>query len=243
MRRCADLQDRAAPTACRCSGWTRAGAGAGAGAAVHAALLSPTTGIVDSHGLMLALQGDLESAGGMVALGRQCSGAAVAARQRLARGCAWPTRSWSWPLAWSTRVAAGLRAGAALRGAGARSTCRASSSPRATTTRWRRAPFSRLVYPAPGRRAPGRAPDAGPGRPGQVRPDIEWLESTARGDRLPRSTRRGRGLLRRGAALLARAADGALHPATAACGPRSTARQAGATSASTGRPCTACRAW
>src|SRR5690606_27209012 len=33
-----------------------------------AALLSPSTGIVDSHGLMLALQGDLEQAGGQVAL-------------------------------------------------------------------------------------------------------------------------------------------------------------------------------
>lgn len=33
-----------------------------------AALLSPSTGIVDSHGLMLALQGDLEEAGGTVAL-------------------------------------------------------------------------------------------------------------------------------------------------------------------------------
>lgn len=33
-----------------------------------AALLSPSTGIVDSHGLMLALQGDLERAGGAVAL-------------------------------------------------------------------------------------------------------------------------------------------------------------------------------
>lgn len=32
-----------------------------------AALWSPTTGIVDSHGFMLALQGDLEAAGGMVA--------------------------------------------------------------------------------------------------------------------------------------------------------------------------------
>jgi L-2-hydroxyglutarate oxidase LhgO len=31
-----------------------------------AALHSPTTGIVDSHGLMLALQGDIENAGGMV---------------------------------------------------------------------------------------------------------------------------------------------------------------------------------
>ena len=33
-----------------------------------AALLSPSTGVVDSHGFMLALQGDLERAGGMVAL-------------------------------------------------------------------------------------------------------------------------------------------------------------------------------
>ena len=34
----------------------------------HAALLSPSTGIIDSHGLMLALQGDLERAGGMLAV-------------------------------------------------------------------------------------------------------------------------------------------------------------------------------
>jgi L-2-hydroxyglutarate oxidase LhgO len=34
-----------------------------------AALSSPTTGIVDSHSLMLALQGDLERSGGFVALG------------------------------------------------------------------------------------------------------------------------------------------------------------------------------
>jgi L-2-hydroxyglutarate oxidase LhgO len=32
-----------------------------------AALHSPTTGIIDSHGLMLSLQGDIENAGGMVA--------------------------------------------------------------------------------------------------------------------------------------------------------------------------------
>jgi L-2-hydroxyglutarate oxidase LhgO len=43
----------------------------------HAALLSPSTGIVDSHGLMLALQGDLEAAGGMVALGSAFAGASV----------------------------------------------------------------------------------------------------------------------------------------------------------------------
>jgi L-2-hydroxyglutarate oxidase LhgO len=34
----------------------------------EAALLSPSTGVVDSHGLMLALQGDMENAGGLLAL-------------------------------------------------------------------------------------------------------------------------------------------------------------------------------
>ena len=42
-----------------------------------AALLSPTTGIVDSHGMMLALQGDLEAAGGMVAVGSAVDGAVL----------------------------------------------------------------------------------------------------------------------------------------------------------------------
>lgn len=35
--------------------------------AAHAALLSPSTGIVDTHGLMLALQGDIEAHGGAIA--------------------------------------------------------------------------------------------------------------------------------------------------------------------------------
>lgn len=34
----------------------------------EAALLSPSTGVVDSHGLMLALEGDFENAGGLLAL-------------------------------------------------------------------------------------------------------------------------------------------------------------------------------
>jgi L-2-hydroxyglutarate oxidase LhgO len=41
------------------------------------ALSSPTTGIVDSHGFMLALQGDLERAGGMVAFGSRVDGAVL----------------------------------------------------------------------------------------------------------------------------------------------------------------------
>ncbi len=43
-----------------------------------AALRSPSTGIVDSHAFMLALQGDFEAAGGMVAFGASVVGGAVA---------------------------------------------------------------------------------------------------------------------------------------------------------------------
>jgi L-2-hydroxyglutarate oxidase LhgO len=45
-----------------------------------AALSSPSTGIVDSHGFMLALQGDLERAGGMVAFGSPVDGAVLGHR-------------------------------------------------------------------------------------------------------------------------------------------------------------------
>jgi L-2-hydroxyglutarate oxidase LhgO len=44
----------------------------------QAALLSPSTGVVDSHGFMLALQGDLERAGGMVALESEVASAWLA---------------------------------------------------------------------------------------------------------------------------------------------------------------------
>jgi len=42
------------------------------------ALLSPSTGIVDSHGLMLALQGDAESHGAMIAFNTRLAGGRVA---------------------------------------------------------------------------------------------------------------------------------------------------------------------
>ncbi len=42
-----------------------------------AALLSPQTGILDSHAFMLALLGDLQSAGGALALGSECVGVRV----------------------------------------------------------------------------------------------------------------------------------------------------------------------
>jgi L-2-hydroxyglutarate oxidase LhgO len=49
------------------------------------ALLSPSTGIVDSHGFMLALQGEAETRGAMVALGTAFEAAAVAGESFEAR--------------------------------------------------------------------------------------------------------------------------------------------------------------
>ncbi len=46
----------------------------------EAALLSPSTGIVDSHGLMLALQGDMENAGGALAVSSRLASARCTAR-------------------------------------------------------------------------------------------------------------------------------------------------------------------
>ncbi|GAB4068650.1 NAD(P)/FAD-dependent oxidoreductase [Ancylobacter sonchi] len=46
--------------------------------AADAALLSPSTGIIDSHGLMLALQGDIEDRGGAIAFNAPILGGAVA---------------------------------------------------------------------------------------------------------------------------------------------------------------------
>lgn len=45
--------------------------------ACHSALLSPSTGIIDSHAYMLALAGELEAHGGMIALQTPVSGCAV----------------------------------------------------------------------------------------------------------------------------------------------------------------------
>lgn len=44
------------------------------GVRCHAALLSPSTGIIDSHAFMLSLQGELEDAGGMIAFNTPVQG-------------------------------------------------------------------------------------------------------------------------------------------------------------------------
>jgi len=141
------------------------------------ALLSPSSGIIDSHGLMLALQGDLERAGGAVALrspvdALRCSAAA----HLLEVGGDEPTTL----RARCVVNAAGLSApavAAAIRGLAAHHVPRARFSKGSYFALAGRAPFGRLVYPLP--------QDAWLGvhltldLAGQARfgPDAQWLDS------------------------------------------------------------------
>lgn len=150
--------------------------------ACTAALWSPSTGIVDSHGLMLALQGDLERAGGIVALHStlrsvrfEASGPAVARVE---------SPDGETELGASLVVnAAGLHACAVARGM--------QGLPRAHVPRERYAkgsyftltgdaPFSRLIYPAPDGTWLGVHLTLDLDGQARFGPDLEWLaEGTA----------------------------------------------------------------
>ncbi|MBP2300162.1 NAD(P)/FAD-dependent oxidoreductase [Azospirillum picis] len=141
-------------------------------------LLSPSTGIIDSHGLMLALLGDAEDAGAMLALLSPLERShRTAAGFELEVGGAEPMR-----LACSTLVnAAGLGAWAVARGlegmAAEHVPPRVLAKGNYYALAAGRSPFSRLVYPVP--------VDGGLGvhltldLAGQARfgPDVEWLGS------------------------------------------------------------------
>ena len=151
--------------------------------ACSAALLSPSSGIVDSHGLMNALLGDAERAGAALALA-----SAFEAASPVAGG--WRVRALSdgEPFELEARWlvnAAGLDAQAV---AGAMEGFPAAAIPRRHLARGHyfalasgRAPFSRLIYPMPVEGGLGvhlTLDLAGAARFG---PDVQWLESDASG--------------------------------------------------------------
>jgi L-2-hydroxyglutarate oxidase LhgO len=146
--------------------------------ACTAALWSPSTGIVDSHALMLALQGDLERAGGLLALQSRVQ----SVRLRAGAPAMVQVHSPDGPFELEARCvvnAAGLQACALARrfeGLAAEHIPRARFAKGSYFTLTGRAPFSHLVYPAP--------VDAWLGvhvtldLAGQVKfgPDLQWLE-------------------------------------------------------------------
>lgn len=145
----------------------------------EAALWSPSTGIVDSHGFMLALQGDLESAGGAIALGSPVLGGECQPGPDggvlLRVGGAEPMEL----LARHVVNAAGLHAAAlarAIRGLPEHSIPSVHYAKGNYYALAVRAPFSHLIYPIP---EPGglgvhlTLDLAGRARFG---PDVEWVD-------------------------------------------------------------------
>ena len=141
------------------------------------AILSPSTGIIDTHELMVSLQGDLESKGGAVAVASPVTGGTVAnggivlqvggdAEVELFAKC--------------VVNSAGLAAGhvaRCIKGVPSESVPELYMAKGCYFSCDRRAPFRRLIYPVPHRHALGvhLTLDLG----GRVRfgPDIEWVNT------------------------------------------------------------------
>ncbi len=139
-----------------------------------AALLSPETGIIDSHSLMLALQGDLENAGGAVVFHSP-----VEFMRVLAGGIALRTQDGTELLARTVVNAAGLGApalAARIEGLDARHVPQVHYAKGSYFTLAGRAPFSRLVYPVPEAAGLGVHLTIDLGGQAKFGPDVEWVD-------------------------------------------------------------------
>lgn len=182
-----------------------------------AALHSPSTGIVDTHAYMLALQGDLENAGGAVVLHAPViGGRAVAEGIELDVGGAEPITL----AAKTVVIAAGLGAVDLARSIAGLDPAKVPELRFAKGNYFAlsgvKAPFRRLVYPVP--EPGGLGTHATLDLGGEVRfgPDVEWIDridytvDPARGERFYAAIRRyWPGL-----------PDGALHPTFAGIRPK-----------------------
>lgn len=140
-------------------------------AAVH----SPSTGIVDSHGLMLALQGDLENAGGLLAF-----------NSPLARACVTPqgieltAGDGTQLLARTVVNAAGLRAPSLARrfeGLDPRHLPGEYYAKGNYFTLGGRSPFARLIYPVPEAAGLGVHLTIDLGGQAKFGPDVQWVDT------------------------------------------------------------------
>jgi len=141
-----------------------------------AALLSPSTGIIDSHGFMLALQGDAEAAGAMIAFESPVEGGgATPGGLRLRVGGATPTEI---ACRWLVN-SAGLDAPAlARRIAGLRpgSIPDPHLAKGSYYTLTGRAPFRHLIYPMPEAGGLGVHLTLDMGGQARFGPDVEWVD-------------------------------------------------------------------
>ncbi|APF35973.1 MULTISPECIES: NAD(P)/FAD-dependent oxidoreductase [Chelatococcus] len=142
-----------------------------------AALWSPQTGIIDSHAYMLALQGDAENAGAVVAFNTPFVAAEPAAQGFLVRtGGVEPMR-----LACRELVnAAGLSASDVadcIAGLSSNAVPRTHFCKGSYFILAGRAPFSRLIYPAPSAHGLGVHLTLDLGGQARFGPDTEWVDA------------------------------------------------------------------
>ena len=138
---------------------------------VAGALHSPRTGIVDSHALMLAMEGELAAAGGAVVCRAPVLGGTVADNFALDVGGAEPMRL-------SCRVlinAAGLHAPALAQALGL-PTPPAFLAKGSYYSLQGRAPFQRLIYPVPEPGGLGVHLTLDLAQQARFGPDVEWVE-------------------------------------------------------------------
>jgi len=138
------------------------------------ALLSPSTGIVDSHGLMLALQADLEHAGGLVALNTP-----LAQMESTQGALILEAKDGTRIQARSVVNAAGLQAQSLARhctGLDARHVPPCYYAKGNYFTLNVRAPFRHLVYPAPQTAGLGVHLTLDLGGQAKFGPDVQWVD-------------------------------------------------------------------
>jgi L-2-hydroxyglutarate oxidase LhgO len=144
---------------------------------VEEALLSPSTGIVDSHAYMLALQGDLENAGGVVALRTPVVGGEL-----MPDGGVMIEAGGEAPM----RIHAGLlinaggllahRVAASIQGIPREAIPTVAYAKGNYFSLDGRSPFSRLIYPVPEPGGLGVHLTLDMGGQARFGPDVEWID-------------------------------------------------------------------
>jgi L-2-hydroxyglutarate oxidase LhgO len=140
-------------------------------AAVH----SPSTGIVDSHGLMLALQGDLENGGGLVAFNAPLAGARITPQ-----GIELQAEDGTQLRARTVVNAAGVHAptlACRFEGLDTRHIPAEHYAKGNYFTLAGRSPFSRLIYPVPEAAGLGVHLTIDLGGQAKFGPDVQWVDS------------------------------------------------------------------
>ena len=143
---------------------------------MHGGAALPATGIIDSHGLMLALLGDA---------GTQCSQKLLAAAPvrggRVEPGPVIETSTGTCGRVWANPWSIGAGLGARRRWRGGLRGCLPQSVPRRRTTPSNyyslagRSPFSRLIYPCRRRRGLGSTHARSSADRRALAPDVEWI--------------------------------------------------------------------